>query len=631
MNVEKEQSNKALVLTVVAALGVVFGDIGTSPLYALRECFSVSPMSQGQSIGIHESSVLGVLSLIFWSFISLVSVKYLYLLMNADNRGEGGNLALLALVHPRSHKGFENKFIVFMGLAGASLLFGDGIITPAISVLSAVEGLSVVSESFEPLVVPLTVLILVILFWFQRKGTESIGKVFGVVMLVWFVVLGILGAIHVFDYPGIWKAFSPWYAIKFLIDEQLAGFFVLSSVFLSVTGCEALYADMGHFGKWPIRYGWYCLAFPCLTLNYFGQGAFLLKHPEKVNDLFFSLPPSWALIPLVCLSTLATIIASQAVISGVFSLAKQAVQLGYFPRVAISHTSEDAMGQIYVGFVNRVLAIATIWLVLTFRSSSSLASAYGIAVSTTMITATSLLFFVMRDVWNWPTAKRWTVFLLLLTIDIGFFGSNVFKILSGGWFPIIVGGSAFFVMTTWFKGRQLVAARMSGGLLPLEHYIKGLRDSGVSRVTGTAVFLSSNVNGVPAAMSHYIAHSKSIHEQVILMGVKIEEVPYVEEYDRFQLEGLGEGFYRIIAHVGFMESPNVPEVLRMAAENNAELDLRDVSYFVGRESIFATTRPGMAIWREEFFAFMSRNAERPIGFLKLPRDRVVEVGIQVEI
>jgi len=633
---QKTPEGKYLATLSLTALGVVFGDIGTSPLYALRECFRGGGVNPGD-----PDNVFGVLSLIFWALLIVVTLKYLSYVMRADNKGEGGELALMSLAHPKEQQRTagissaketkSSRALVYIGLFGASLLYGDGIITPAISVLSAVEGLEVITPVFAEYVVPITAVLLFSLFWVQKKGTNKIGRVFGPVILCYFIVIGILGVRGIAAYPTVLQAVLPWYGLKFLVHEGWHAFIVLGGVFLVVTGSEALYADMGHFGRKPIRIGWFCVALPALLLNYFGQGALILSDPATVRNPFYLLAPSWGLIPLVVLATAATVIASQALISGAFSITRQAVQLGYLPRMGISHTSSDEIGQIYVSLVNRMLLIFTLWLVFEFRTSSNLASAYGIAVSTSMIITNVLMFFVTRYVWHWKLPASIAVTATFGVIDIAFFAANIIKVEHGGWFPLLIGACVFTLMTTWRTGRQILAARLKVGLLPLESFIHGISEQPPTRVPGTAIFLTRSVDGAPPVLLHHMEHNKVLHENVVIMMIATAEIPKVELYDRVQVEGLGHGFFRIVAHYGFMESPNVPEVLRYCKDQGANIDLTQVTYFLGQETIIATDQPGMAIWREELFAFMSRNSERPSEFFKLPRDRIVELGIQIAI
>ncbi len=623
-----DANNRYLVALTLGALGVVYGDIGTSPLYALRECFS-GP----SAIPLTPENILGVLSLIFWSLILVISVKYASCVLRADNRGEGGNLALMSLASPRAHlvKTPQSRFITFVGLLAAAFFFGDGMITPAVSVLSAVEGLEIVAPLFTHIVVPLTLVILFLLFLFQRHGTGRIGKIFGPVILVWFLTIGILGLIEIMSSHEIVAAIVPTHAIRFLIHEGRHAFIVLGSVFLVVTGGEALYADMGHFGRRPIKIGWFFVALPGLVLNYFGQGALLLRNPKAIDSPFYLLAPDWARIPLVILATSATVIASQALISGTFSIARQAVHLGYLPRIRILHTSSDEIGQTYSPLVNWLLLASTLLLVVSFQSSSRLVAAYGLAVSAQSLITTILVFFVMREVWGWKPVYAWSCMLFFLSFDLSFFLANCLKIPHGGWVPILIAVVLLLLFCTWRRGREIMGARLRTGLLPVESFVHSLAENPPARVSGTAVFLSSSVDRVPPILGHHLELNKSLHERVALLQIVTDEVPYVAVYDRVQVEGVGHGFMRIIAHYGFMESPNVQEIMKLCAESGFELDTKDVTYYVGKETIIATDRPGMALWREKLFAFMARNAENPTSFFRIPRDRVIELGMQVEI
>jgi KUP system potassium uptake protein len=623
----ESSKNHSLALTL-GALGVVFGDIGTSPLYALRECFG-----GGHGIPVDNDTVLGVLSLIFWIVTLVVSIKYLLFVMRADNKGEGGNLSLLALVHPKAHerKTFVGTAAIYLGVVGAALLYGDGLITPAISVLSAVEGLKVVSPAFEHLVIPITTAILIGLFLVQSKGTSKIGKIFGPMILFWFLTLGILGVFNIIEQPGVVAALNPYYGIALLFKNPSYALHILGGVFLTVTGAEALYADMGHFGRSPIRYGWFAVALPGLMLNYFGQGALLLSNHQAIENPFFLMAPESLRIWLVLLSGVATVIASQAVITGAFSLTRQAVQLGYLPRLRIAHTSSQEIGQIYVGLVNVFLLIGTVWLVLEFKSSSNLASAYGIAVSTCMLCSTLLMAIVSRKVWGWRWAPVILVTGALLVIDLALWSSNILKIKDGGWFPILLAAIIFILMTTWRRGRQILAVRLRAGLLPLETFVAGIEEAGIVRVNGTAIFMSSNIDGVPPSLRHHTDCNKVLHTTVVLLMIETRDVPYLERYDRIQIQRLGHGFFRVKASYGFMESPNVPEVLSWCKDEGYDFDAESARFFVGTETIIPTELPGMALWREKLFAYMSRNAERPTEFFKVPRDRVIEIGLQVEI
>jgi KUP system potassium uptake protein len=607
------------------ALGIVYGDIGTSPLYALRECFGGS-----HPVPPTHDNVLGILSLIFWVLVLVVTVKYQVYVLRADNRGEGGILALMALVR-HAVEGAGLKIFVALGLFGAALLYGDGIITPAISVLSAVEGLEVTTAVFHPYVVPITIAILVGLFLAQTRGTGGIGKVFGPVMVVWFAVLAVLGVSGILTRPAVLAAVNPLYAARFFAANGVHGYLILGTVFLVATGGEALYADMGHFGRTPIRYGWFSLVAPALVLNYFGQGALLIGNPEAAKNPFYLLAPSWALFPLVALSTLATVIASQAVISGAFSLTRQAVQLGYLPRVKIVHTSWSEIGQIYVPSVNWLLMVSTIGLVLAFRSSSNLAAAYGVAVTTTMMITTILAGVAARRLWGWP---RWAVAAVtatFLVVDFAFFGANMVKIHQGGWFPLAVGAFVYTLMTTWKKGRDILGKRLEEGALPFDKLVASIRPEAPHRVPGTAIFMSRYAGATPPALLHNLKHNQVLHKQVVLLTVVTEEIPQVPDAERIELKDLGNGFYQVTAHFGFMDYPGVPEMLDALRALGLELDPMRTSFFLGRETLIASKRPGMAIWREKLFAVMSRNSLRPTDFFRIPANRVVELGVQVEL
>jgi KUP system potassium uptake protein len=607
----------------LGALGVVYGDIGTSPLYALRECFLGS-----HSVEPTRLNVLGVMSLIFWSLIIVISIKYLVFVMRADNRGEGGILALMALIRTDGRRGW---ILVALGLFGAALLYGDGMITPAISVLSAVEGLEVATTFFNPYIIPITIAILVGLFVIQSRGTEGIGKLFGPVMMVWFATLAILGVRWIIREPAVLAAVNPAYAIRFFAHNGVQGFLVLGSVFLVVTGGEALYADMGHFGRRPIRIAWFTLVLPSLMLNYFGQCALLLNAPKDVQHPFYSMAPSWALYPLVILATVATVIASQAVISGAFSLTRQAVQLGYSPRFEIVQTSDEAIGQIYIPAVNWVLMIATIGLVLGFRESTNLAAAYGIAVTTTMVITTVLAFVVEREVWGWGTLAAGTLTASFLVLDLSYFGANVVKIPHGGWFPLVVAGLIYLLMATWKLGRKILADRLREEALPLEDFVRNIKPDSPPRVPGTAVFLTTNPAGTPTTLLHNLKHNKVLHETVVLMTVITEEVPWVSPEDRVEVESLDKGVYRLTARYGFTQDPRAQDVLDCAREDGLFLDMMKTTFFLGRETLIPSSRPGMFRWQKRLFALMSRNAQRFTDFFRIPPNRVVELGMQVSL
>lgn len=615
-----------LAVLSLAALGVVYGDIGTSPIYAIRESFS-----EHYGLAVTRLNVFGVLSLIFWSLIIVISIKYLIFVLQADNRGEGGMIALTALVAPQSEQRKGRTVLVLLGLFGASLLYGDSMITPAISVLSAIEGLKVATPFFEPYVIPITIVILIGLFAVQSRGTAGIGKVFGPITLVWFLTLGVLGIGQVVRHPDVFAAVNPWYGVQFFLNNGWRGFLVLGSVFLVVTGGEALYADMGHFGKLPIRLTWFTIVLPMLLLNYFGQGALILAEPEAVEHPFFFMAPDWALLPLVGLTTMATVIASQAVISGAFSLTRQAVQLGYLPRIGIEHTSEQQIGQIYIPAVNWALMVACIGLVLGFRSSSSLAAAYGVAVTTDMVFTTILFAYVARALWKWSLPVVALLAVGFLVVDLSFWGANIVKIPHGGWFPLVIAAIMFTVLTTWKKGRQILAERLQVGVLPIELFLKEVQNNPPHRVPGTAVFMYGNPAGTPPALLHNLKHNKVLHERVIFLMVRTDEIPVVALEDRVQVQSLGADVYRIIATYGFTEDPNIPEMLRLCAKDGLNFKMGETTFFLGRETLIATKRKGMAIWREKLFAFMSRNAQRATAYFRIPPNRVVELGAQVEL
>ncbi len=622
------EPTKRIATLALGALGIVYGDIGTSPLYALRECFSgphrVEPT---------HDNVLGVLSLVFWALIIVVSVKYLVFVMRADNRGEGGILALMALAMQRK-RGEEVKVrpvVVTLGVFGAALLYGDGLITPAISVLSAVEGLSVATPFFEPYVQPLTIIILMGLFLIQRHGTAGIGAIFGPFMLVWFLALAVLGVKELVNYPAVLWAVSPMQAVRFFLQNQGHGFLVLGGVFLVVTGGEALYADMGHFGWRPIRWAWFVLVLPALMLNYMGQGALLLRDPSKASNPFFYLAPTWALYPLVVLATGATVIASQALISGAFSLTQQAIQLGYTPRLEVVHTSAEERGQIYLPGVNLALLVGIILLVLGFKSSSNLAAAYGISVTTTMTITTVLAYVVARERWNVSRAVALPVAGLFLLVDVAFWGANAVKIAAGGWFPLTMALCVFTLMTTWKRGRDILSNRLRGSTLPLKQLLESFGDHPPVRVPGTAIFMTGNPEGTPPALLHNLKHNKVLHEQVMLLTIASEEVPHVPPEERVEVIKLEEGFVRVIARYGFMENPSIPDILKRGREKGLQFNLMGTSFFLGRETLIPSKKPGMAMWREALFAWMSRNARSATAYFRIPPNRVVELGAQVEL
>jgi KUP system potassium uptake protein len=624
---DREPRGRYLYLLALGALGVVYGDIGTSPLYAFRESFH-------QSYGLAPSpaNILGILSLIFWALLLIITLKYLLFVMRADNRGEGGILALTALVTPAAQvAGRRRLVLILLGLFGTALLYGDGMITPAISVLSAVEGLEVATPFFAPYVVAITVVILIGLFAVQRKGTGGVANVFGPVMLFWFAVIAALGIVWIAREPDVLRAANPLYGVHFFLDNGWRGFLVLGSIFLVVTGGEALYADMGHFGRRPIRLAWFVAVLPALLLNYFGQGALILRHPETIENPFYHMAPSWALYPLVVIAAAAAVIASQALITGAFSLTMQAVQLGYLPRMAIEHTSARERGQIYIPAVNMALMLACIGLVLGFRSSSNLAAAYGVAVTTTMVVTTLLLFTVERDLWKWPILASIGFSGFFLLIDLAFFGANIIKIPHGGWFPLVIGGIVFTLMTTWKTGRKILARRLSESSLPWEFFAHDIAENPPHRVRGTAVFMYGNPSGTPPALLHSLKHYQVVHEQVVLLAIQTEEIPHIAPEERAAVDVLGHGFFRVVLRYGFMEAPDVPLALADIQEDGLDLSPGRTTFFLGRETLIASKRKGMAIWREKLFAFMSRNARTATSFFGLPPNRVVELGAQIEL
>lgn len=623
----KSEENGNFWILSLTALGVVFGDIGTSPIYALRESFHES-----HGLAPNHSNTLGVLSLIFWSLIIVISVKYLLLVLRADNRGEGGIIALTALISPPSERARgHRKTLALLGLFGAALLYGDSMITPAISVLSAIEGLDVVMPQLQPFVLPITIGILLGLFLFQRRGTAGVGVVFGPVTLIWFLTLAVLGLIHIWDYPAVLTAINPLHGATFFMRNGFAGLLVLGSVFLVVTGGEALYADMGHFGTGPIRFTWTTLVLPSLALNYFGQGAMILADPSAARQPFFLMVPSWGLVPLVVLATAATVIASQAVISGAFSLTRQAVQLGYLPRLRIEHTSEEQIGQIFMPAVNWALMLACIGLVLGFQSSGRLAAAYGVAVTTDMVFTTILFSVVAYLRWKWPS---WVVLAMagsLLVIDLAFWTGNLPKIPHGGWFPLLVAGGMFILMTTWRRGREILADKFAHEQIRVVDFLKAIHAHPPHRVPGTAVFMNGNPGGVPRALLHNLKHNRILHKRVILMTVETEEIPYVPEEHRVLVEELGEGFFSVVVLYGFAEDPDVPRVLRILNLPGYTYHPMETTFFLGQRTFVIPRQPTMARWRARLFDRMARNAERAPAFFRIPANRVVEVGAQFEL
>jgi KUP system potassium uptake protein len=625
----EEATGRRLLALSLLALGIVYGDIGTSPLYAMRECFHGT-----HPVAVSPDNIFGICSLIFWSLVIVVMLKYQVYVIRFDNRGEGGILALMGLVGmDKSRSAVLRATLIAIGVFGASLLYGDGMITPAISVLSAVEGLKIATPLFKPYVIPLTVVILVILFLFQRRGTAGVGAVFGPVMMVWFATLSILGIRGILWAPKILFAVNPYYAVRFFAENGGHGFLVLGAVFLVTTGGEALYADLGHFGEKPIQTAWFSVVGPSLVLQYFGQGALLIRNPGAAHNPFYLLAPTWALYPLVALATVATVIGSQAIISGVFSLTRQAIQLGYFPRMQIVHTSSVEIGQIYMPAVNWAVMAATIVLVVTFRSSDALAGAYGVAVSMTMIITTLLAYVVARDLLHWSAFKAGLITAGLLIADVAFLGANLFKIGEGGWFPLLIGGIVFTLMTTWRRGRQILNARLGEGALTPQLFVTSLKARPPVRVPGTAVFMHRTSEAVPPALLHSLKHYKAMHEQVILLTVITEEVSHLSAEERLKFDALGEGIYCVSARYGFMEEPDIPLLIeRIGKEHHLNVPEMDTTYFLGRETLIVTPRPsGMATWREKIFASMMRNAESAARFFRLPPNRVVELGAQIEM
>jgi KUP system potassium uptake protein len=625
-----EERTAAKIKLAVGAIGIVFGDIGTSPLYAFRETFA-GP----HKLAIDDLHILGVVSLIFWSMTFIVSLQYVTVLMNADNKGQGGTLALVALISRKIGGSNYSWITVLLGVFATALFYGDSMITPAISVLSAVEGLTVVRDGLEPLVVPVSLGLLVFLFFLQRRGTTKVGALFAPIMVTYFVTIAVLGFIHIAKLPMVLIAFNPWYALQFFLTDGWDAFLALGSVVLAVTGAEALYSDMGHFGKGPLRISWFSFVMPCLLLNYFGQGAMIIgmddaTAAEAIHNPFFFLAPEYLRLPLVLLATAATFIASQAVISGAFSVTHQAIQLGFVPRLSIQHTHQEHHGQIYIPFVNWTLCIAVIVLVMIFQNSSNLASAYGIAVTGAMLIDTCLMAVMLLAVWRWKWIAALPVVVVFFIVDGGYFAANAVKIPHGGWFPLMVGAVAFTLLTTWSKGRKLMRDRMREIGLPLEIFAKSARNS-TARVPGTAIFMNSGSSGTPAALLHNIKHNKVLHERVVILTVQILEVPYVEDADRFTLTDLGGGFFRVVLNYGFMQETDVPAALKDIAKCGAPFDMMQTSFFLSRQTLIASKIPGMALWRERLFAWMMRNAATPMQFFNLPTNRVVELGSQVEI
>ncbi|WP_454720956.1 MULTISPECIES: potassium transporter Kup [Cupriavidus] len=613
---------------VIGAIGVVFGDIGTSPLYSLKECFSTE-----HGIPFSGDAVLGIISLLFWAMTIVVSIKYVMFVMRADNDGEGGVLALMALaLRTASPRSRTAKMLMMLGIFGACMFYGDAVITPAISVLSAVEGLEIAAPGLSHFVIPITLVILVALFMIQRSGTSAVGKLFGPIMIVWFLALGALGVYNLVGVPSVLLAVNPLYGVRFLTEHSLQAFIVLGSVFLVLTGAEALYVDMGHFGRRPIRFAWFVLVMPCLMLNYFGQGAMLLRNPEAISNPFYLMVPQALLLPMVLLATCATVIASQAVISGAFSLTSQAIQLGFVPRMRIRYTSAAEIGQIYLPVINWILLVLVVAVVVAFKKSDNLAAAYGIAVTTTMVITTFLAAVVMRNVWKWNPVLVTLIGTSFLLVDLAFFAANLLKVAEGGWFPLLMGGTAFFLLMTWYSGRKLLRARSLEDGIPLEPFIGGLLAHPPHRVEGTAVFLTGNTESVPVSLLHNLKHNRVLHERVVFLSFVTRDVPYVDDDHRLTCKDLGGGVFILKSEYGFKETPDVQRVLDLAQRKlGMAFELMETSFFIARESVIPSKLPGMSMWRESLFAWMHQNGAKPSDFFQIPANRVVELGTKVEI
>jgi KUP system potassium uptake protein len=619
------QTKQKLPTLVLGAIGVVYGDIGTSPLYAIQATFT-GP----HPLPVVEANILGVLSVMFWTIMLLVSFKYVTIILRADNNGEGGSMALLALVGELTKRHPKIKwFATALGVFAAALFFGDGMITPAISVLSAVEGLDLVSHQFRIYILPVTVLILTGLFFIQKRGTGMVGMAFGPIMVLWFVSLAVFGIISIAQTPQVLSALNPAYAWQFLSADPWVSFLALGATVLVITGGEALYADMGHFGKFPIRFAWFSFVLPALVLNYFGQGALLLHDPQAIQNPFYLLAPAWALVPMVLLATAATVIASQAVISGAYSIANQSVQMGFLPRMEIRQTSDLAQGQIYVPFTNWTLYLAVVFLVLEFQSSNSLAAAYGIAVTGTMTITTMLIAFVMVLLWRWPLLVAIPLIAILLIADMTYFAANALKIPQGGWFPLGVAVISFTVLTTWKRGRELLFAKISEQSVPMQTILGGIDD--MPRVSGTAVFLTPESEGTPSALLHNLKHNHVLHERNVLLTVVVEDKPYVTRGNRFLINDLGKDFYRVKLYYGFMQTPDIPLALELCGAQGLPFDMMTTSFFISRALIVPCPDPGMMEWRERLFIALSKNAMNAADFFKIPTNRVVEMGTQIEI
>ena len=618
-------SGKRFAALTLAALGVVYGDIGTSPLYAVKEVFAGN-----HPIPVTMANIYGSLSLFFWALIIVVSIKYVTFIMRADNRGEGGIMALIALaLHTAQEKPRQARLIMIFGVLGAAMFYGDGMVTPAISVLSAVEGLEIVTPAFKPVVIPITLLVLFGLFFVQRNGTAKVGTYFGPIMMLWFSSLAVLGIHNIIAHPAILMAINPYYGVEFLLENKAMSLVAMGNVVLAVTGAEALYADMGHFGRKPISRAWFSFVLPALVLNYFGQGALILADAEAAKNPFFLSAPEWALVPLVGLATLATVIASQAVISGAFSVTRQAMQLGFVPRMEVQHTSEKEQGQIYLPAVNWGLMVAVMILVLGFKSSNNLAAAYGIAVTGDMVITSILATVVVAKVWKWGWLKAGLLFACFLSVELVFLAANILKIPDGGWFPLVAGVVVFILMMTWKRGRELLSERLKGERLELSMFLDSLGSSMPTRVAGTAVFLNADPRGVPHALLHNLMHNKVLHERVVLLSVQFFDVPYVPDIDRVEVRQLKENFWSVIIQYGFKDEPDVPAALDLCANAGLAFSALETSYFIGRETLIPRLGSEMAFWREKIFIAMFRNAGSATAFFKIPSNRVVELGTQV--
>ena len=624
MNRRTTKDPKRLALLSLGALGVVYGDIGTSPLYALKEVFG----GTHHPVPINEHNVLGILSLVFWALMLVVTIKYVVFIMRASNKGEGGIMALMALVVHAQPDARRARILMLLGLAGAALFYGDGTITPAVSVLSAIEGLEVATPAFKPYIIPLTLIVLTGLFTVQKWGTGHMGALFGPVMALWFAVLALLGVVNIVHVPRVLAAIDPGYAVEFMFRHGSLGFFSLGAVVLVVTGAEALYADMGHFGRVPVRLAWMSVVLPALTLNYFGQGALLIADAKAIENPFYLLAPDWALYPLVILSTIATVIASQAVISGAFSITQQAMQLGYSPRMAVQHTSSRQIGQIYLPGINWALFLGVVALVIGFKSSTNLAAAYGIAVTGTMATTTILAYVVARSMWKWSVPASAALFGAFLLIDVAFFSANVLKVSEGGWFPLVFGLGVFTLMSTWKRGRELLTSRLEGDSIPLDAFVASA-SLGCATVPGSAVFLTTNLESVPHALLHSLKHYKSLHSKVILLNAVTLDVPHVPEAQRVVVESINTQFHKVKVFFGFMDTPDLPRALEWCCEQGLDLEAMDTSFFLGRETLIPKLRSEMAFWREKLFVSMFRNAGDAATWFMLPPNRVVELGSQV--